>query len=105
VIDALREIQRGYEVEFHKLEDDPKALTWDKEVAYETATKEILQLCLIDCNYEKAANDIDAGPGALGILANELRVFLVDLGGRAGQKHLQMLSKLATQNIYTGSKI
>jgi len=104
VVDALREIQKGYEVEFHQLEDDPKALTYDKEEAYEKSTKAILNICLIDCNYDETANHIDAGPGALGILANELRTFLVDFGGRAGQKHLQMLSKLATQNILPGSR-
>lgn len=104
VIDALRELQKGYEVEIHRLEDDPKAITFDKEEAYETATKGMLELCLLEFNYEEAANHIDAGPGALGLLANELRSFLVDLGGRAGQKHLQTLSKLATQSGFVGSK-
>ena len=104
VIDALRELQKGYEVEMHRLDDDPKAITFDKEVAYEIATRGMLELALENFDYEEAANHIDAGPGSLGLLANEVRTFLVDLGGRAGSKHLQTLSKLATQSGFVGSK-
>ena len=104
IVDQVKLIQKTYEIAFQALEDDPKALTYQKEEVYEVATKAILNLALIGFNYEEAANHIDAGPGALGILSNEIRAFLVDLGGREGQKHLQMLSKLATQNISDGLK-
>lgn len=105
IVDQVREIQHTYEKEFMRLGEDPSATTWDKEVEYEKATKAILDLALTDFKYDEAANHLDAGPGALGILANELRTFLVDLGGRAGQKHLQMLSKLAIQSTSPGTKI
>ena len=104
IVDQIKLIQKTYEISFTELEDDPKALTYQKEDVYEVATKAILNLALIGFDYEDAANHIDAGPGALGILSNELRAFLVDLGGREGQKHLQMLSKLAIQNISDGLK-
>ena len=104
IVDQVRELQRTYEKEFKRLGEDPDATTWDKEVEYEKATKGILDLALIEFNYDESANHIDAGPGALGILANEIRTFLVDLGGRAGQKHLLMLSKLASQSTSPGTK-
>ncbi len=104
IVDQVRQIQKDFEVEMRKMEKDPDVLTFDKEAVYEKATKAMLELALEGFNYEEAANHVDAGPGALGILSNEVRSFLVDLGGRVGQKHLQMLSKLATQNISPGSK-
>ncbi len=104
IVDQVRLIQKEYETEFKRLVDDPDAATWDKEEEYEKATKGILELVLEGFKYDESANHIDAGPGALGILSNEIRTFLVDLGGREGQKHLQMLSKLATRNILSGSK-
>ena len=105
IIDQIKLIQKTYEINFTALDKNPDALTYQKEEVYEVATKAILELALIGFNYNEAANHIDAGPGALGILSNEIRAFLVDLGGREGQKHLQMLSKLATQNISDGLKI
>lgn len=104
VVDQIRDFQKEYEKEMKVLEKNPESLTYAKEEAYEKATKGILEAALIGFNYEEAANNVDAGPGALGILSNELRTFLVDLGGRVGQKHLQMLSKLVTQKGSTGLK-
>lgn len=105
IVDLLRGYQHAYEVELKKIEGAPESFTtWDREEAYEKATKGILEAALVDFNYENAANHIDAGVGTLGILANELRSFLVDIGGREGQRHLLMLSKLATQSISDGIK-
>ena len=104
VVDQVRQIQKDFEVEMRKMEKDPNTITFDKDAVYDKATKAMLELALEGFNYAEAANHVDAGPGALGILSNEVRTFLVDLGGRVGQKHLQMLSKLATQNISPGSK-
>jgi len=104
IVDKVRLIQKTYEIEMKKLEQDPNALTYLKEEAYEIATKGMLELALVGFNYDEAANDINAGPGTLGILSNELRAFLVDLGGRVGQKHLQMLSKLAIQSTSAGTR-
>ena len=104
IVDQIRQITDQYERALQVLEASPTSLTSTKEQAYEKSTKAILELALVGFDYEEAANNIDAGPGALGILANEVRSFLVELGGRVGQKHLQTLSKLATQSIYPGSK-
>ena len=41
IVDKLRLVQKEYETEFKKLLDDPNAITWDKEVEYEKATREI----------------------------------------------------------------
>jgi len=104
VVDAIRMIQKISQEELQTLEADDNVLLYDKEEAYERCTKQILELGLVAFNYETAANHVDAGPAALGMLAGEVRSFLVDLGGREGSKHLQMLSRLATQNISAGIK-
>ena len=104
VVDQIRLIQQEYERVMKALEKSPETLTYDKEAAYEKATKGILEATLVAFNYDEAANNVDAGPGALGILSNEVRTFLVDLGGRVGQQHLQMLSKLVTQKGSSGTK-
>lgn len=56
---------------------------------YEDASKTILEACLEGFEYEKAANDPEAGPGLLGRLAVEVKDFLF-AGGAAGMRLLQM---------------
>lgn len=105
VRDVIIAHQSAFEIESKTMEDNPDQFTTgQKEEVYEKATKAILETALIGFNYEEAANHVDAGPGVLGILANEVRTFLVDMGGRVGSQHLQTLSKLVTQNISSTTK-
>ena len=104
IVDQLRAIQKTFEISARALEDNPQAMTYEKEEVYETATKAMLELALEGFSYESAANHVDVGVGALGLLSNEVRSFLVDLGGRDVSKHWQMLSKLVTQSGSNGMK-
>ena len=53
----------------------------EREDYYESANRRILDLGLMDFNYDEMADDPAAGPVALGMLAKELEAFLVEQGG------------------------
>ena len=60
---------------------------------YEDATRDILKLALVgftDNTYDTLADDQDVGPALMGHLAVELKIFLVDNGGKAAAQHSQM---------------
>jgi len=100
--DCIREIYKNFQVQMRVFEDTTTTLGYEKEELYEKTTKGILEYALVGFKYNEAANEIDAGPANLGLLAEEVRSFLVELGGKAGSKHLQMLSKLVDQNGSSG---
>jgi len=59
-------------------------------------TKQILQNGLDPTfNYDVEANDIDIGPFALRLLAQEIGHFLVVRGGKVGARHLQTLQAIS----------
>lgn len=64
----------------------------------EDHTIKILDLCLVDFNYDIEAEDPEVGPIQLKFLAQELSFFLVVEGGKGASKHSQMLQKLALFN-------
>ena len=67
---------------------------------------EILALGLVDFNraaFDKAADDPSIGPGVLLHLATELKVFLVDSGGKVAARHSQMLSDITILTASDGS--
>lgn len=64
----------------------------------EKATKAILETGLIGFNYDEMANHEAGGPSVLQMLSNEVSIFLVESGGRAGHQLLLMQRKLGTLN-------
>ncbi len=75
-------------------EKRPDATLKEKEDIYELATKTVLELALVDFSYDEWADKAEAGPGVLGLLANEIVSFLVERGGREGDRRLQTLQRL-----------
>jgi len=57
--------------------------------------KQILETGLVNFDYAKEADDIDLGPVALKLLAQEIAAFLVVRGGKVAATHSKMLQKLA----------
>ena len=60
---------------------------------YEDITCSMLKLALVgftDDTYNKLADDEHVGPGLLGHLAVELKIFLVDGGGKVAAQHSQI---------------
>ena len=102
--DQIRLIAKNFKVEMKKLENQKEDSVYEQEDLYEKSTKQILELGLIGFDYEKSANDVKAGPSALGLLANEVRVFLVE-HPQVVSKHLQMLSKLESLTASSGSTV
>ena len=68
----------------------------EREDYYESANRRILQLALVDFNYDEMADDPAAGPVVLGMLARELEAFLADQGGAIAVQYSQTLQDLAT---------
>ena len=73
---------------------------------YEDATRDMLSLALVGFTneeYDKLADDEDVGPALLGHLAVELKVFLVDNGGKAAAQHSLMQQALAQLTGFSGT--
>lgn len=105
VRDKIIEIEDEYKAEFDRYQNLPEKDQTQKlkyEIA-EKATRKILETGLIGFNYDAMAEDESAGPKILQMLSDELVVFLVESGGKAGHRHLEMLQKLTTLNHYISS--
>ena len=73
---------------------------------YEDATRDILKLALVgfsDNTYNTLADDENVGPALMGHLAVELKIFLVDNGGKAAAQHSQMQQVLVQLMGSTGT--
>lgn len=94
ITDTITAAVKKYETVLTEIRQG-KGLETDKLNTYETATIEILEAALLDFVYDDkkgggAANDIEAGPALLGLLASEVKDFLLILGGSRGAKLSQM---------------
>ena len=94
--DAIRKIQNQYEADMNKAIVANNILKQND--IYEDASRQILEIGLVDFNYTHWANHISIGPTVLGQLSNEVATFLVVQGGRAGFKHWQMQQRSETLN-------
>lgn len=99
--DKIRAIQNEYKKQMLKTVKEFDELKQND--IYEEASEKILQIGLVDFDYETFANNPDIGPTVLGQLATELAHFLVVQGGKAGFKHWQMQQKLAMLNLSSHS--
>ena len=97
VRDQLIKISDDYKFTMKKFDEVNRSRA-EKEAIYEKCTKKILELSLVDFDYEKYANDARVGPQVLGILANHILHFFVEIGGRDVSKHLQTLQHIDTLN-------
>ena len=95
--DKIREIQKRYEKKMGIALKNGDQL--EQSDLYEAISKEILDIGLINFDYDKWANHVDLGPTVLGHLSNELATFLVVQGGRAGYQHWLMQQKSITLNL------
>lgn len=96
VTDVIREAVAEYEHTLHNVQDG-KALESERLEIYEKASRTILEIALVDFDYEKEANNPDAGPALLGMLALDVKDFLLVLGGKEGVRlsrtRLNMISQ------------
>lgn len=93
VRDRIIEINDEFKAKFTALEkrDAPRA---ELEAVYERSTRQVLDIVLIDFDYDKYADHPKVGPTMLGLLANDISHFLVEFGGRAVSRHLQTLQNI-----------
>ncbi len=94
VRNQILEASDKFKKQMDAAEKNPNMPQLKREQIYETATKTILELTLVKFDYEEWAEKPEAGPGALGMLANEIVTFLVERGGRDADRRLQTLQKL-----------
>lgn len=87
-VDKMMLCVKEYESEINQIMTGKSTSDYNRNNTYNKATKTILELGLVNFNYEKAANDPQAGPALLGILAGELKDFCLS-GGALGRRHLQ----------------
>ena len=95
--DKIREIQKRYEKQMGIAIKRGDQLA--QSDLYEDISKEILEIGLVNFDYDKWANHVDIGPTVLGHLSNELSTFLVVQGGRAGYQHWLMQQKSIMLNL------
>lgn len=91
--DKIREIQKQFAIDIK-----PTMKTLDLLTANdinETASKKILEIGLVNFDYNTWANHVDVGPTVLEQMANEIATFLVVQGGKAGYQHWLMQQKSA----------
>lgn len=96
VTDVIRESIKNYEETLSKVSKG-EAYESERLEVYENSTKSILEVSLVNFDYEKEANNPDCGPALLGNLAIEIKDFLLVLGGKEGAKRSQMLLNLMKQ--------
>ena len=86
--DIIMQTIDTYETDFKKANT-----RLQKEKIHEHATKTILELGLVNFEYDKWANHVKVGPVVLHILAEELQNFLVENGGSSGFQFWLTLQK------------
>jgi len=94
--DQIRAIQKTFD---EKIMSVPKMDLLKANDINEEASKQILEIALVNFNYDEWANHVDVGPTVLEQMTNEVATFLVVQGGKAGFKHWQMQQKLAMQTL------
>ena len=92
--EAIRKIQKKYKKNMESAEAQNDLMLQND--LYELASKEILEIGLLNFSYDNWAENEDVGPTVLGQLATELAYFLMVQGGKAGYQHWLMQQKLVT---------
>ena len=88
-LDIIMAAVNEYGLHIEKVGKGTATSDYERQQIYEKATKTILEAGLVDFEYEKEANNPEAGPGLLGMLAGELKDFLRD-GAQHGKRHVEM---------------